>query len=125
MNFDYTPRMKELQERVRAFMDEHVYPNEARYEEEAHRGERWKVIPVIEELKPKARAAGLWNMFVPPSHGGEPLHHFHFEGTPLILGPRWAASSLAVGDFAQEAGSGSSPRMSMTNTSVAPPGIGH
>ena len=83
MNFDYTPRMKELQERVRAFMDEHVYPNEARYEEEAHRGERWKVIPVIEELKPKARAAGLWNMFVPPSHGGEPLHHFHFEGTPL------------------------------------------
>lgn len=83
MNFDYTPRMKELQERVRAFMDEHVYPNEARYEEEAHRGERWKVIPVIEELKPKARAAGLWNMFVPPTHGGEPLHHFHFEGTPL------------------------------------------
>ena len=83
MDFEYTPRMKEMQERVRAFMDEHVYPNEARYEDEAAKGERWKVIPVIEELKPKARAAGLWNMFVPPTHGGKPVHHFEFEGTPL------------------------------------------
>jgi alkylation response protein AidB-like acyl-CoA dehydrogenase len=70
-------------ERLRAFMDEHIYPNEARYEEEAHKGERWKVIQVIEELKPKAHAAGLWNMFVPPSHGGVPVHEFHFDGTPL------------------------------------------
>lgn len=83
MHFDYTPRMKEMQERLRAFMDEHIYPNEARYEQEVSTGERWKVIEVIEELKPKARAAGLWNMFVPPSHGGEPVHHFHFDGTPL------------------------------------------
>jgi len=83
MIFDYTPRMKEMQERLRAFMDEHVYPNEARYEEEVARGERWKVIDVIEELKPKAKAAGLWNMFVPPSHGGTPVNEFHFDGTPL------------------------------------------
>jgi alkylation response protein AidB-like acyl-CoA dehydrogenase len=83
MHFEYSKRTQEMLERVRAFMDEHIYPNEARYDEEAHQGERWKVIPVIEELKPKARAAGLWNMFVPPTHGGEPLHHFHFEGTPL------------------------------------------
>ena len=83
MIFDYTPRMQEMLARVRAFMDEHIYPNEARYDEESARGDRWKVIDVIEELKPKARAAGLWNMFVPPSHGGEPVHHFTFEGTPL------------------------------------------
>ncbi len=83
MNFDYTPRMKEMQDRLRAFMDEHVYPNEARYEEEVAKGERWKVIAVIEELKPKARAAGLWNMFVPPTHGGTPVNEFHFDGTPL------------------------------------------
>ena len=83
MHFEYSRRTQEMLERVRAFMDEHIYPNEARYEEEAHQGERWKVIPVIEELKPKARAAGLWNMFVPPTHGGEPLNHFTFEGTPL------------------------------------------
>jgi len=83
MIFDYTPRMKEMQERLRAFMDAHVYPNEARYEDEVARGERWKVIAVIEELKPKAKAAGLWNMFVPPTHGGTPVHSFHFDGTPL------------------------------------------
>ena len=83
MHFEYTPRMKEMQERLRAFMDEHIYPNEARYEQEVSTGERWKVIEVIEELKPRARAAGLWNMFVPPTHGGEPVHAFHFDGTPL------------------------------------------
>ncbi|PZU47737.1 MAG: acyl-CoA dehydrogenase [Sphingomonas sp.] len=83
MHFEYSKRTQEMLERVRAFMDEHIYPNEARYEEEAGTGERWKVIEVIEELKPKARAAGLWNMFVPPTHGGTPVHHFEFEGTPL------------------------------------------
>lgn len=83
MNFEYSKRTQEMLERVRAFMDEHIYPNEARYEEEAGTGERWKVIEVIEELKPKARAVGLWNMFVPPTHGGKPVHHFEFEGTPL------------------------------------------
>lgn len=83
MQFDYSPRTIEMLDRLRAFMDEHIYPNEARYEAEVSRGERWKVIDLIEELKPKARAAGLWNMFVPPSHGGEPVHPFHFEGTPL------------------------------------------
>ena len=83
MHFEYSKRTQEMLERLRAFMDEHIYPNEARYEEEAHKGERWKVIEVIEELKPKARAAGLWNMFVPPSHGGVPVHEFHFDGTPL------------------------------------------
>jgi alkylation response protein AidB-like acyl-CoA dehydrogenase len=83
MHFDYSPRTQEMLERLRAFMDEHIYPNEARYEEEAHRGERWKIIQVIEELKPKARAAGLWNMFVPPTHGGVPVHEFPFDGTPL------------------------------------------
>jgi acyl-CoA dehydrogenase len=83
MQFEYSARAKEMLERLRAFMDEHIYPNEERYEREVTTGERWKVIEVIEELKPKARAAGLWNMFVPPSHGGEPVHHFAFDGTPL------------------------------------------
>jgi alkylation response protein AidB-like acyl-CoA dehydrogenase len=83
MQFEYSPRTKEMLERLRAFMDEHIYPNEARYENESHKGERWKVIQVVEDLKPKARAAGLWNMFVPPTHGGTPVHEFHFDGTPL------------------------------------------
>ncbi|MFN3591395.1 MAG: acyl-CoA dehydrogenase family protein [Thermaurantiacus sp.] len=83
MQFEYSARAKEMLERLRAFMDAHVYPNEERYEKEVTTGERWKVIDVIEELKPRAREAGLWNMFVPPTHGGEPVHHFAFDGTPL------------------------------------------
>jgi acyl-CoA dehydrogenase len=62
--FDYSDKTKGLIERVRAFMDAHIYPNEARYEAEVAQGDRWKVLPVIEELKPIARKAGLWNLFL-------------------------------------------------------------
>ncbi|HPU16545.1 MAG TPA: acyl-CoA dehydrogenase family protein, partial [Polymorphobacter sp.] len=64
MNFEYSDNGKAWLERVRAFMEQHIYPNEARYEAEAHEGDRWKVLPVIEELKPLAKKAGLWNMFL-------------------------------------------------------------
>ena len=55
MDFDYSPRQKELIRRVSDFMDEHIYPAVPIYEEQAHSGERWKVIPIVEELKAKAR----------------------------------------------------------------------
>ena len=64
MMFDYSDKARGLIDRVRGFMDEHIYPNEARYEAEVAAGDRWKVLPVIEELKPVARAAGLWNLFL-------------------------------------------------------------
>ena len=64
MQFDYSPKTLDLIERLRAFMDAHIYPNEKRYEEEVRKGDRWKVLDVIEELKPHARAAGLWNLFL-------------------------------------------------------------
>ena len=64
MIFDYSPKSLELIDKLRTFMGQHIYPNEARYEEEVSQGDRWKVLPVIEELKPVARAAGLWNMFL-------------------------------------------------------------
>ncbi|MEO0500220.1 MAG: acyl-CoA dehydrogenase family protein, partial [Pseudomonadota bacterium] len=83
MDFDYSDKTKDMLTRLRAFMDEHIYPNEDRFARENDEGDRWKVIPIIEELKPKAREAGLWNMFVPPTHGGEPVHHYEFDGTPL------------------------------------------
>ncbi len=84
MNFEYSDKTKDLIARVRAFMDRHVYPNVERFDRELNEGgDRWKVVPVLEELKPLARKEGLWNMFVPPSHGGTPVHQFHFEGTPL------------------------------------------
>ena len=75
MDFSYSPRTQDLQARLNAFMDEHVYPAEARYHAEIEAnttaGKRWTPLQVIEELKPKARAAGLWNLFLPPSAEGQ------------------------------------------------------
>jgi acyl-CoA dehydrogenase len=71
MNFDYSDKVKGLQKRLLAFMDEHIYPNEQRFFEEiaANRakGNAWIPTQLVEELKPKARAAGLWNLFIPHS----------------------------------------------------------
>jgi acyl-CoA dehydrogenase len=63
MYFDYSDQVKELRTRLTAFMDEHVYPNERLVNEHAKGPDRWQPVPVIEQLKPKARAAGLWNLF--------------------------------------------------------------
>ena len=70
MNFEYTPRVQELRKQLLAFMDEHIYPNERRWYEHVRSDRRWQPVPVIEEVKPKARAAGLWNLWRPKSHGG-------------------------------------------------------
>jgi acyl-CoA dehydrogenase len=65
MDFDYSPRTKELQAQLLRFMDDHIYPAEKRYEEEIEAntkaGKRWTPLQTIEELKPKARAEGLWS----------------------------------------------------------------
>lgn len=77
MDFGFSPRTQELQAAVRAFMAEHVYPNEARFwtelEANTRAGRRWTPLTLIEELKPKARAAGLWNLFLPESELGAGL----------------------------------------------------
>ena len=74
MDFSYSPRTQQLQQRVSAFMAEHVYPAEARcraeIEANTQAGQRWTPLQTIEELKPKARAAGLWNLFLPPRAEG-------------------------------------------------------
>ena len=71
MDFDYSDRCKELQTRLLAFMDEHIYPNEKAYKEEVDRngaaGNRWVPTELIEKLKPLAREQGLWNLFLPKS----------------------------------------------------------
>ena len=71
MNFDFSDKVKGLQQRLSAFMAEHIYPNEARFlqEIETNRaaGNAWIPTTLIEELKPKARAAGVWNLFLPNS----------------------------------------------------------
>src|SRR4051812_7051802 len=68
MQFDYTPKVKEMQRRLLAFFEQHIYPNERRYLEEIRSnreaGNAWVPTRVIEELKPLAREAGLWNLFL-------------------------------------------------------------
>jgi acyl-CoA dehydrogenase len=71
MNFDYTDKVKDMQARLLTFMDEHIYPNEKRFfaeiAENRANGNAWIPTKIVEELKPKARAAGLWNLFLPHS----------------------------------------------------------
>ncbi|WP_284619976.1 acyl-CoA dehydrogenase family protein [Aquabacterium humicola] len=90
MDFSYTPKTQALRERVMAFMDEHVFPNEQRYHDEqaanTAAGTRWKPLPVIEELKPKARAAGLWNLFLPESEYGAGLSNQEYAPLAELMG---------------------------------------
>ncbi len=91
MDFDYSPKVKAMQERLLAFMDEHIYPNEKRFFEEiaANRakGNAWLPTTLIEELKPKARAAGLWNLFLPKSHRApEGLSNLEYAPLCEIMG---------------------------------------
>jgi acyl-CoA dehydrogenase len=67
MEFEYSAKTKELQKKLLAFMDEHIYPNESKYYAHVRSDKRWEPVPIIEELKPKAKAAGLWNLFLPHS----------------------------------------------------------
>jgi len=78
MEFEFSGKAKDLQKRVSAFMDEHVYPNEGKYNEHCQGPNRWEPVPIIEELKPKARAAGLWNLFLPASERGAGLTNVEY-----------------------------------------------
>ena len=83
---DKSPRVLELEERLLAFMEEHIYPNEKRFYQEAEDQGPWKLYPVIEELKPKARAAGLWNLFLPESEHGAGLSNIEYAPLCEIMG---------------------------------------
>ncbi len=85
MHFEYSQKVKDLQQRLTAFMDEHVYPNEQRFHDEIEH-DRWKPTRVIEELKPKARAAGLWNLFLPDAEGGAGLSNLEYAPLCEIMG---------------------------------------
>ncbi|MFP6778291.1 MAG: acyl-CoA dehydrogenase, partial [Alphaproteobacteria bacterium] len=73
MDFGYSDKAKDVHDRVAAFMEAHVYPNEQKMLSEIATGDRWQPIPYLEELKEKAKAAGLWNLFLPESELGAGL----------------------------------------------------
>ncbi|MFN7159204.1 MAG: acyl-CoA dehydrogenase family protein, partial [Erythrobacter cryptus] len=85
MDFEPTERQVYWRNRVRDFIEAHVRPNMKTYEEQDRAGERWKVLPIVEELKAKAKAQGIWNLFMPPRNDSH--HHvddsFEFEGPGL------------------------------------------
>ncbi len=91
MNFDYTDKVKTLQARLIAFMDEHIYPNEKRFFQEIAenraKGNAWIPTKLIEELKPLARKAGLWNLFLPHSkRAPEGLSNLEYAPLCEIMG---------------------------------------
>jgi acyl-CoA dehydrogenase len=97
MNFDYSPKVQDMRERLLAFFDAHIYPNERRFIEEIETNRRagnaWIPTKLIEELKPKARAAGLWNLFLPRSpRAPEGLSNLEYAPLCEIMGRvPWAA----------------------------------
>jgi acyl-CoA dehydrogenase len=85
VHFEFSEKSKELQRRLLTFVDEHIYPNEQRFQEEIER-DRWKPTRVIEELKPKARAAGLWNLFLPNDASGDGLTNLEYAPLCEVMG---------------------------------------
>ena len=86
MHFEFSPRTQDLQKRLKAFMEEHIYPNERRYHEHCTGPNRWQPVPVIEELKPIAKEAGLWNLFLPESNRGAGLTNLEYAPLCEIMG---------------------------------------
>jgi acyl-CoA dehydrogenase len=111
MDFSLSPTQRIFLDRVTAFMDEHVYPAAPVYDQQVDEGERWKVIPIVEELKAKAKQAGLWNFFMPPNSGQVHVDdEFQFEGVQLTnLEYSLIAEQLGKVHFASEVFNCSAP----------------
>jgi acyl-CoA dehydrogenase len=91
VDFAYSDKVKALQDKLGRFMDDHVYPNEHRYHEGLTEANRWQPRQIVEELKPKARAAGLWNLFLPESELGAGLTNLEYAPLCEIMGRvNWA-----------------------------------
>ena len=86
MQFEHSDKVKELQSRLKAFMDLHIYPSEKLWHEQIATGDRWQPTTVVEQLKPKARAAGLWNLFLPDREHGAGLTNLEYAPLCEIMG---------------------------------------
>jgi acyl-CoA dehydrogenase len=86
MNFEYSDKVQQLERRLRVFMDEFIYPNEATFRRQIAEGDRWQPTEIVETLKPTARAAGLWNLFLPASERGAGLTNVEYAPLCEIMG---------------------------------------
>jgi acyl-CoA dehydrogenase len=92
MDFRYSEKVTALQEKLAAFMAGHIYPNERRHTEEIAAGDRWEPLALVEALKETAKAAGLWNLFLPDSEHGAGLTNLEYAPLCEIMGrSAWAA----------------------------------
>ncbi|HET9532187.1 MAG TPA: acyl-CoA dehydrogenase [Blastocatellia bacterium] len=86
MYFEFSDKVKELQKRLQAFMDEHIYSNEETFRRQINEGDRWQPTAVVEQLKQKAKAEGLWNLFLPESEYGAGLTNLEYAPLCEIMG---------------------------------------
>jgi acyl-CoA dehydrogenase len=87
MHFEHSAKVEELRRRLLDFMDAQIYPNEATYQaQQAAASDRWRPVLIVEELKPAARRAGLWNLFLPHSERGAGLTNLEYAPLAEIMG---------------------------------------
>lgn len=86
MDFEYSPQVQALRERLLAFMAEHIYPNEDLFRRQIAEGDRWSPPPILQDLKLKAHAEGLWNLFLPASEYGAGLTNLEYAPLCEIMG---------------------------------------
>ncbi|MBK5099802.1 MAG: acyl-CoA dehydrogenase family protein [Desulfobacteraceae bacterium] len=86
MFFELTDKVKDLETRLNAFMEEHIYPNEGIFIKQVSEGDRWQPVRIVEELKDKAREEGLWNLFLPESEYGAGLTNYEYAPLCEIMG---------------------------------------
>ena len=86
LGFHVSARAREIYGQLRAFMDAHVYPNEQLFREQIDEGDRWQPTPIMEELKARAKAEGLWNLFLPESEYGAGLTNLEYAPMAEMMG---------------------------------------
>src|SRR5438093_1614626 len=86
MHFAYSSKVEELRRRLCGFMQEHIYPSEKTWHEQLSAGDRWQPPAIVETLKAKAKAAGLWNLFLPESEYGAGLTNLEYAPLCEIMG---------------------------------------
>tara|TARA_B110000116_G_scaffold197308_1_gene172099 strand:- start:50 stop:1261 length:1212 start_codon:yes stop_codon:yes gene_type:complete len=95
MNFDYSPKVIELRERLTSFMDKYIYPNEKVFYDSLNEGDsRWQIPPIMEELKGIAKKENLWNLFLPDSEHGAQLNNLEYAPLAEIMGRSLIASEV-------------------------------